>query len=63
MIRHLQLDNEYHQGPASMVYKFFEKTLPLTQEEELFVRINNWLISYTGPLLENLRNAKYTHFF
>ena len=30
--------------------------LILTQEQELFLRIINWLMSYTSPSLENLRD-------
>ena len=37
------------------------KTLLLTQEQKLFVKINNWLINYTGLSLENLTNKKYTN--
>ena len=48
--------NGYQQGFASMVPKFFgKKTLLPKQEQEQFLRINNWLIIYTGPSLENLK--------
>ena len=46
--------------------KVFDKnleTLPLTQKQELFMRINNQPMNYTGSSIKHLKNAKYTHLF
>ena len=41
----------------------WSKILRPTQEQELSLTISNYQINYTGPSLENLRDAKYIHLF
>ena len=38
------------------------ETLTLTMKQELFLKINNWLINYTGPSINNFRNPNLLFF-
>ena len=50
-------------GTDEILLTKYLETLLLTQEQKLFLRINNLPMNYTSPSLDNLRNAKYIHLF
>ena len=56
--------DKYQGEIVSMVYNCFENILEtplLTQEQALFMRINNQPVHYTNPLLKKSENTNYTH--
>ena len=49
--------DSYQRGPASMVYKFFEKRL--VEVVLLLIQITNLQMNFINRLLENLREEKF----